>query len=76
MRTFIEVSLCLWNLSHEAQKARAIIRSISHKARDPKGTGRQQLLIVLTVIPGVTAILFLRLKKTSTHLKKITDCAY
>ena len=37
-------------------------RSISHKARDPKSIGRRQLMIVSPVIPGVTAILFLRLK--------------
>ena len=51
-------------------------RSISHKARDPKSTGRRQLPIVSPIIPGVTAIPFLRLKKTSTHLHLCTGCAY
>ena len=35
-------------------------RLISHKACDPKSKGRRLLLIVSPVIPGVTAILFLR----------------
>ena len=51
-------------------------RSISHKARDLKSTGRRQLLIVSPVIPGVTAILFLRLKNNKYAFKKLTDCAY
>ena len=44
-------------------------KAISHKTRDPKTTGRRQLLIVSPVIPGVTAIHFYNYKMTSTHLK-------
>ena len=51
-------------------------RSVSHKERDPKSKGRRQLLIVSLVIPGVAAILFLRLTKYKYAFKKVTDCAY
>ena len=72
MRTFIEESLPLTcNLSHDAQNTCDLLlyrtKSISHKTRDPKSTGRRQLLIVSPVIPGVTAILFYNYKMTSTH---------
>ena len=36
---------------------------------DTKTVGRRQLLMVSPVIPGVTTILFCRIKKTSTHFK-------
>ena len=66
MRTFIEESLCLcFGILVMTRKSTCDLllcrsRSISHKARDPKSKGRRQLLIVSPVIPGVTAILFLR----------------
>ena len=49
---------CDLSLCRSRSRERKIVfgRSISHKARDPKG--RRQLLIVSPVIPGVTAIVF------------------
>ena len=80
LATFIEESVCLWNLSHDAQKHVQFVivrsRSISHNARDPKNKGRRQLLIVSPVIPGVTAILFFKKKNDKYAFQKLTDCAY
>ena len=67
MRTFIEDSLCLGILVMTRNNTCDLLlsrsRLISHKARDPKSTGRRQLLIVSPVITGVTTILFLQRNK-------------
>ena len=68
-RTFTEEAFRLRNIRHDTQiEARVICYCAVGcrsriKTRDPKRAGRLHRLIVSPVIPGVTTILFCRIKK-------------